>query len=266
MHLLPDRCFHAEMRRMISNLFGFTVAAVASLAVTGNAAAQLAPRHVVAAGESIAYRDVEGEVACRTDALSSTCISRTLEKLFCDATRCELSSASEGEWLALREASDHLYVHPHTENWSSVYGVSGCIAHDGGGFICQSSEGNREGIPATVRSSMQGYVLRRLLAGSWSPDCAAGDAITYFRNSTLEGNRRVGRWRIEGDILTENYVVLGDPSGSSETDMRYTLRSQITANDDGSILRRGEWLSGGDVPPDVVLMRCEGTSQPSDLQ
>lgn len=245
--------------------FGATLL-VAWAVLTGTATAQIAPRYVVVADEVRTYRDVDGDVACRTDRLSTTCISRSLERLTCEAAGCDLNPAGEGDWLALRQASANFYVHPHTEVWSSAYGGSGCTAQEGGGFICQSSGGSRKGIPEVNRTRVEGEAWARHLVGEWSSNCENGDAVSYFGNGTLEGDRRAGRWRFEGDVLIETYIVQADPADAGETDMRFTRRSRLVLNDDGSILKRGEWLSGGDVPPDALLVRCDGTSRSTDLE
>jgi len=233
-------------------------------AISAGAAAQIAPRYVVDAGESRTYRDVAGNTACRTDHLSTMCVARSLEKLTCDADRCEAVTASEEEWRELREASEPLYVHPYTEVWSLQYGGFGCTAAENGGFVCQDGDGVRRAIPTSNRPHVERGGWERLLVGSWAENCAVGDAITYFANGTLEGDRRVGRWRVEGDLLTENYVVQADPDDDGATDMRSTRRSRITLNDDGSILKGGEWLSGGDVPADAVITRCGPAAEMSE--
>ncbi len=231
--------------------FCLAVLGTACLGVANGAAAQIAPRYVVGSGESRTYRDVAGTVACRTDHLSTVCISQSLERLSCNAGSCETTPADEADWLALRGASGELYVHPYTELWSSTYGGSGCIAQQGGGFICQDANGRRRPTPSNIDD---------LLLGSWAPNCASGDAITYFRDRTLAGNRRFGCWRVEGGLLTETYVVRADPADATDTDMSFTRHSRVTVRDDNTLLMQGEWLSGGDVSADVVLMRCHVAS------
>jgi hypothetical protein len=94
------------------------------------------------------------------------------------------------------------------------------------------------------------------LVGSWAVRCGPGaDPIHYGKNGEMGREGARGAWMLAGDILTERFTVFGD-SASPDDDMRFTRRTQLVRQADGSLLKKGQWLSGGDVPEDVVLQRC----------
>jgi len=128
---------------------------------------------------------------------------------------------------------------------------------DGGRGIAPPQSGEVDCRDAIGRRPAPGTSIEDLLPGSWARDCASDDAIAYLPNRTLEGGRRAGRWRIDGDVLTEIYVIRADPADSTDTDMSFTRRSRVVIRDDDTLSIHGLSLSGGDVPADIVLQRCD---------
>jgi len=99
--------------------------------------------------------------------------------------------------------------------------------------------------------------LKNWLVGAWAGRCGPGaDPIVYGPNGEMKRRGLAGAWTLEGDVLTERFTVFRDPANSDDDDMRFTRRTRLVRQDDGSLLKKGLWLSGGDVPEDVVLRRC----------